>query len=206
MSIGINDALSKLYLKLGGNPQDIRENKSITDYIDDLGDVLKSLAELPGVSSSDNGKILKVIDGTWAKGDAPTELPTVSSSDNGKFLGVSEGSWGKVDALSDEPFIIKVDEDSEYTITLNKTYAEIETAYKAGKRILADVHSDIQESRFYGPRQIMSMSYAITQINDHISLNFMSFEIGDGVIYTGTFTLNTYTESCAILYADVSYS
>lgn len=71
MSIGINDALSKLYLKLGGNPQDIRENKSITDYIDDLGDVLQSLAELPGVSSSDNGKVLKVINGTWAKGDVP---------------------------------------------------------------------------------------------------------------------------------------
>ena len=49
--------------------------------------------ELPAVSGSDNGKVLIVSSGEWAKGDAPTELPTVTSSDNGKVLRVSGGAW-----------------------------------------------------------------------------------------------------------------
>ena len=40
--------------------------------------------ELPAVSSTDNGKVLKVVSGEWAMGDAPSGLPTVSASDNGK--------------------------------------------------------------------------------------------------------------------------
>lgn len=52
---------------------------------------------LPAVTSTDNGKVLKVVSGAWDKGDAPTGLPTVTASDNGAFLGVSEGAWGKVD-------------------------------------------------------------------------------------------------------------
>ena len=70
MSRTITDALQKVFLKLGGNVQDIQDNKTVTDYVDDLGEVLESLAELPGVTSSDNGKILKVVDGKWNKADA----------------------------------------------------------------------------------------------------------------------------------------
>ena len=53
---------------------------------------------LPEVSATDNGDILRVVSGEWAKADA--ELPAVSSDDNGKLLGVSEGEWGLVDAPS----------------------------------------------------------------------------------------------------------
>lgn len=50
---------------------------------------------LPAVSSSDNGKVLKVVSGAWAKGAETQELPAVSTSDNGKVLKVVSGAWAK---------------------------------------------------------------------------------------------------------------
>lgn len=49
--------------------------------------------ELPTISSANNGQILKVINGAYAVGDAPTAVPAVTSADNGKILQVSEGAW-----------------------------------------------------------------------------------------------------------------
>ena len=65
--------------------------------------------ELPSVTSSDNGKMLTVTNGAWAKGDAPTELPSVSSSDNGKILKVTSGAWAKGDAPSGLPTVTTSD-------------------------------------------------------------------------------------------------
>ena len=52
-------------------------------------------SELPEVTSSDNGDVLMVVEGVWAKADPPTELPAVTSSDNGDVLTVVEGVWAK---------------------------------------------------------------------------------------------------------------
>lgn len=54
---------------------------------------------LPSTTSSDNGKVLGVVDGAWDKITAPSGLPSVTSSDNGKVLGVSGGAWNKVSGL-----------------------------------------------------------------------------------------------------------
>ena len=60
----INDALKRLFLKLGGDPDDLKDDVSVEDYIDNLGEVLCG-AELPPVSGSDNGKVLTVSSGKW---------------------------------------------------------------------------------------------------------------------------------------------
>lgn len=58
-------------------------------------------SELPTVTGSDNNKVLKVINGSWGIGNETNELPTVTSSDAGKFLRVSStGTW-IVEALQD---------------------------------------------------------------------------------------------------------
>lgn len=89
MSVGIQDALAKLYLKLGGDPEKIKENKNVTDYLDDLADVFKSLIELPIVNSTDNDKVLKVINGKWDKAPIQKELPGTTAYDDGKVFGIS---------------------------------------------------------------------------------------------------------------------
>ena len=50
------------------------------------------IGSLPEVTSKDNGKIAKVKDGAWAKGD-DDGLPAVTADDNGKVLKVVDGDW-----------------------------------------------------------------------------------------------------------------
>ena len=50
-------------------------------------------SDLPIVTVDDNGKILKVINGEWNKGDETKELPDVTVQDDGKVLKVSNGAW-----------------------------------------------------------------------------------------------------------------
>ncbi len=53
-----------------------------------------AVTELPAVSASDNGKVLKVSGGQWTAGAETVELPAVTSADAGKVLTVdSSGKW-----------------------------------------------------------------------------------------------------------------
>lgn len=47
---------------------------------------------LPAVTSSNNGKVLKVVSGKWKAADV-AELPAVTGDDDGKVLMVVEGAW-----------------------------------------------------------------------------------------------------------------
>lgn len=55
------------------------------------------LGASPVVTSSDNDKIMKVVNGVWTKAAETKELPAVTSEDNGKVLGVTNGNWGVVE-------------------------------------------------------------------------------------------------------------
>lgn len=72
----VTDALTKIFLALGGDTQKLQDDHNLTDYLDDLGDALVAAvkAELPAVTSTDNGKVLKVTDGAWAKGNVNNNL------------------------------------------------------------------------------------------------------------------------------------
>lgn len=50
-------------------------------------------ALLPSVTSSNNGQILKVDNGAWTVGVAPTSLPPISILDNNSILQVQNGDW-----------------------------------------------------------------------------------------------------------------
>ena len=55
--------------------------------------------QVPTVTASNNGEILKVENGAWVVGQAPTGVPDVTASDNGSILQVSNGAWTAQDAL-----------------------------------------------------------------------------------------------------------
>lgn len=97
-------------------------------------------SELPAVTSDDNGDVLTVVSGAWAKADPPSSLPTVTSDDNGDVLTVVEGAWAKA-APSGGLFIVTADVDENDDITLDKTLAEIIAAYKAGQFPIMLMHS-----------------------------------------------------------------
>lgn len=68
-------------------------------------------------------------------------LPGVTSSDNGKVLGVDDGEWGAV-ADKGKPFyvnftIMGAAVDNVYPLSADKTLAEIDAAIDAGYDIIA---------------------------------------------------------------------
>lgn len=93
-------ALQALYVALGGTAADVADITIIPDMINAIATQAATVVEaanakeLPSVSSTDNGKLLTVVSGKWAKAAAPTELPTVTADDNGKVLKVADGAWG----------------------------------------------------------------------------------------------------------------
>lgn len=67
-------ALQNLYVALGGTASDVADLVIIPDLINAIATLISSgaTAELPAVTSSDNGKVLKVVSGKWAVGTDAT--------------------------------------------------------------------------------------------------------------------------------------
>lgn len=70
-------------------------------------ELLMDGAMVPKVDDTDNGKVLKVIDGEWQPGEdvSGDNLPPVSSLDNGKVLKVVSGEWNMGDDKSESSFV-----------------------------------------------------------------------------------------------------
>lgn len=72
------EELKGLYVALGGTAEDVADIVFIPDMIHAISEVAGDLktaattAELPAVTASDNGKVLKVASGKWAVGTDET--------------------------------------------------------------------------------------------------------------------------------------
>lgn len=68
------DALKDLYVALGGNANDVKNISLIPDMIEKIVVVAGSVKtaattnELPAVTATNNGAVLKVADGKWSIG------------------------------------------------------------------------------------------------------------------------------------------
>lgn len=87
------DALKELYKALGGNAATVADITLTSDMIVEISKIASSTLELPAVSSTDNGSILKVVDGKWAKGAETKELPNPATATAGDVLTVVDGAW-----------------------------------------------------------------------------------------------------------------
>ena len=67
------DALRNLYVALGGTASNVADLTIIPDMINAIATLITSgaTAELPKVTSSDNGKVLTVVSGKWQKAALP---------------------------------------------------------------------------------------------------------------------------------------
>lgn len=101
------EALKGLYVALGGQLTDTHEGVAggvaVSDYVL-IPDVIQAItqkvpsgsgASLPAVTAADNGDVLTVVDGAWAKAAVTKELPAVTAEDNGSVLKVVDGAWDK---------------------------------------------------------------------------------------------------------------
>lgn len=107
------EALFDLYEALGGDADEISTLETIPEVLEEISEVAGSTIELPGVTASDNGDVLTVVDGKWAKAEAPT--PT-SKSTNLQIV----GSW----SVSAGEFVLK-QYGNVCTLVFNKSTGSI---------------------------------------------------------------------------------
>ncbi len=115
------DALKNLYVELGGNLEDVENINVIPKMIDALSEIAGSTIELPGVTSEDNGDVLTVVNGKWAKAEVQGSLPAVTSEDNGDVLTVVEGAWAKGEAPKELPTVTS-DNNGEVLTVVNGSW------------------------------------------------------------------------------------
>lgn len=94
--------------------------------------------QVPTVTASNNGEILKVENGAWTVGEAPTGVPDVTASDNGRILQVSNGEWTAQDALPTTMTGATLNDDGEGGLVPAPTTADVDKflsgdgTYKSG--------------------------------------------------------------------------
>lgn len=87
------EALKAVYKALGGDVDDVAGITTTAEMILAIATAVASTIELPAVTGADNGNVLTVVSGKWAKATIPSQLPAVSATDNGSVLKVVEGVW-----------------------------------------------------------------------------------------------------------------
>ena len=104
----LTKALKNLYYAITG---EAAGKNSCVKVINELADnwpeeFTKAEAELPAVTASNNGAVLKVSDGAWAIGSETTELPASAAADVGKVLTVgADGTpeWAAIPEPEETP-------------------------------------------------------------------------------------------------------
>ena len=87
-------ALRAIYVALGGTGTDIPDNMEIPAALMKIATAAASTIELPAVTAENAGQVLTVnAQGKWAAANIPSQLPAVSATDNGSVLKVVEGVW-----------------------------------------------------------------------------------------------------------------
>lgn len=94
--------------------------------------------QVPVVTSTNEGEILKVENGQWTIGEAPTGVPDVTSVDDGKVLQVNNGEWTAEDVLPTTMTGATLNNDGEGGLVPAPTTADVDKflsgdgTYKSG--------------------------------------------------------------------------
>lgn len=94
--------------------------------------------QIPVVTSTNEGEILKVENGQWTVGKAPTGVPDVTSADDGKVLQVNNGEWTAEDVLPTIMTGATLNDDGEGGLVPAPTTADVDKflsgdgTYKSG--------------------------------------------------------------------------
>lgn len=106
------EALFDLYEALGGDVDEISTLETIPELLEEISEVAGSTIELPGVTASDNGDVLTVVDGKWAKAEASTPAYTSTNFSKAGLSG-KVVTYGKVSTIEIATFSGTITSTSE---------------------------------------------------------------------------------------------
>ena len=183
------EALRGLYVALGGDLTDVANITTIPVMLSAISEVAAAAAsELPAVKGTDDGKVLSVVSGKWAKADLPKELPTVSGADDGNVLTVVSGAWAKAAPPTSEPFVVTFTLDANSDASVNKTFVEITAALNAGKQVLLNF---VNNGTSYDFTTCNGIPLAFADSN---YITFTATNIGDGSVKVYGFYIGSNNE------------
>lgn len=93
------EALFDLYEALGGDVDSISTLETIPELLEEISEIAGSTIELPGVTASDNGDVLTVVGGKWAKAAASTPALTIKSFTKAGLQGTIQ-TYGNVSTIA----------------------------------------------------------------------------------------------------------
>lgn len=170
------NALKNLYVELGGNIKDVENITIIPEMIDALSAIAGSTIELPGVTAEDNGDVLTVVDGKWAKAEAGggASLPDVTAEDNGDVLTVVEGEWAKAKVNETALKLKWTITGSTYTTSLSGS--ELNNAVQSKVVEIYD-ETNSRNYKFYKKLDVELIFISLYPLTDHIEINVIKYNI-----------------------------
>lgn len=145
----VNEALKSLILALGGDPESMYDNTTVSDYIKDLETAMQaggSGVKIDDTTASDSTVYSSSKTESLIPEIPEPELPAVTSEDIGEALivesdGEGGAQWGKSaipSGVSELVISISWVSETESFIS-NKTFSEIKTAYENGYKLSVDM-------------------------------------------------------------------
>lgn len=192
----IKQSIEDLFIGLGGNPSALTDNTDTSDVIDDLESAIKGC--VGGVIDDTASSSTKTYSSSKIESLIPAdELPAVTSDDNGKVLAVVDGAWNKASASGGASFFVITATDNNGTVTIDKTYSEIEQAYKANTTLFVD-YDDGTIVRRHIPLNECTLS------GSNLVFDFVLIMVSDGVTTTGDIQIDCDHEVTHYFYNEVS--
>ena len=223
MAKTIKQSLEDLVIGLGGNPAELSDNTDTSDVIDDLNGAIKNCvesviddttaSETKTFSSSKIQNCVESIIDDSAASETKTfssskinslipadELPAVTGADDGKVLTVVSGAWGAAAASGGNEFFVITATATNDGITINKTYAEIESAFSTNKILYVNYIDEIGTNRQHIPLNSATLSGS----SGHFIFKFDFIQVSDGTTLTACIQIDCDNEITQYFYNNVS--
>ena len=168
------DELKTLYVKLGGNIADVATVQTDAEMIDKIEDIVEVGGALPEVTAEDNGDILGVVEGAWAKTTSKSAFVTVNATLNETTVTLDDGvTVADVKALVDAV----VDAGGNVRIKLSPSDSELTTGSLVEYYYFSDIYKWNTNITYHFTNNIGTYfnSYAVKAAD--ISLNITNNEI-----------------------------
>lgn len=161
MDKNLQEALKWVYASLGGDITTLAA-------VDNITEILNAIAALDTVQKINSG-------------GSGSELPAVTTDDNGDVLTVVEGAWAKAAPGGSSGLVISIiDDEATQSFIMNKTFQEIWDALSAGQAVVVKADDLPGVEMFYS---IITVSMENHEIECSGEMTFSAGTVNDYPVF-----------------------